>query len=120
MNAIMRQWVVFLTLVSLILLCSSKSVFSSHRINDFKSIADQGCVYSQYNLGVIYYGGIGVPPDLEEALSWFRKVAEQDYVDAQVAMAGMYYLGQGVPQDYSEAARWARKAADQNDAEAPE
>jgi hypothetical protein len=97
MNILMKQWVTVLAIVLLNLFFFSTTAFSSHQINELKSIADQGCVYSQYNLGVIYYGGIGVAPDFKEAMSWFRKADEQDYVDAQVAIAGMYYLGKGVP-----------------------
>ena len=113
-----RQWILVLALIVTNLFSASSMVFSSHNIDELKIVARQGCVYSQYNLGVIYHGGIGVAADFKEAIFWFRKAASQGYVDAQMAIAGMYYLGEGLQQDYSEAAKWARKAADQNDAEA--
>ncbi len=118
MKLSLQQLTISLIIVSTVTYLICSAVFASHTINELKMIADQGCVYSQYNLGVIYYGGIGVLPDFKEAMSWFRKAADQNYADAQVAIAGMFYLGTGVPQDFNEAAKWARKAAHQNDAEA--
>ena len=44
-------------------------IVAAHTIEELKIIAEHGCVHSQYNLGVIYYGGIGVVPDIKEALS---------------------------------------------------
>ena len=61
---------------------------------------------AQYNLGVMYENGEGVPQDDKEAVRWYRKSAEQGHADAQNNLALMYAPGRGVPQDYKEAYAW--------------
>ena len=43
----------------------------------FREAAEQGHVSSQFNLGVMYDTGVGVPEDKGEATKWIRKAAEQ-------------------------------------------
>ncbi len=81
-------------------------------INLWKPIAEQGNAKAQYNLGVMYDQGIGVPQDYTEAVKWFRKAAEQGNVYAQTNLGVMYDKGEGVPQDDTEAVKWYRKAAE--------
>ncbi|MDP4855337.1 MAG: SEL1-like repeat protein, partial [Schleiferiaceae bacterium] len=45
--------------------------------------ADQGYAQAQYNLGIMYANGQGVPKSDKEAVKWYRKAAEQG--DAMVA-----------------------------------
>src|SRR5512143_870522 len=78
-----------------------------------KPLAEQGLPMAQYNLGIMYYNGQGVPQDYPEAVKWFRKAADQGDADAQFILGVIYTLGQGVPQGYAEALKWFRKAADQ-------
>ena len=80
--------------------------------------AEQGDADAQFDLGLAYYSGQGVPQDDKEAVKWFRKVAEQGNAKAQSNLGVMYDTGQGVPQDYKEAVKWYRKAAEQGDAPA--
>jgi TPR repeat protein len=40
---------------------------------------DQGIMYYQYNLGLKYQCGRGVPRDDAEAAKWYRKAAEQGH-----------------------------------------
>ncbi|MCE9615083.1 MAG: trypsin-like peptidase domain-containing protein [Lentisphaerae bacterium] len=75
--------------------------------------AAQGDPQAQYNMGVRYDNGIGVPADDDVAVQWYRKAAEQGYADAQYNLAEMYRSGEGVRQDASQAVRWYRRAADQ-------
>ena len=42
-----------------------------------RPLAEQGIADAQYNLGVMYYNGWGVPQDYSAAVSWYRKAAEQ-------------------------------------------
>jgi TPR repeat protein len=84
----------------------------------FKPLAGQGNAKAQYNLGVMYANGQGVPQDYAEAMKWFRKAAAQGYAEAQFNLGVMYDNDRGVPQDYSEAVKWYRKAAAQGYAEA--
>ena len=45
----------------------------------FREAAEQGHVSSQFNLGVMYDTGVGVPKDMTEATKWIRKAAEQGH-----------------------------------------
>ena len=78
--------------------------------------AEKGDAVGQYNLGVCYYYGKGVPQDYDEAVKWFRKATEQNVPKAQSNLGVCYANGQGVAKDAVEAAKWYRKAAEQNDA----
>jgi TPR repeat protein len=78
-----------------------------------RKATDQGNIYAQYNLGLMYEDGDGVTKDYVEAAKWYRKAAEQGAVAAQDSLGRCYYKGQGVPQDYIEAVKWYRKAAEQ-------
>ncbi|MGA9777156.1 MAG: tetratricopeptide repeat-containing serine protease family protein [Verrucomicrobiia bacterium] len=85
----------------------------------YRKAADQNFAAAQYELGVCYMAGKGVPrDDKAEAAKWYRKAAEQNDADAQFNLGVFYDNGQGVPQDYSQALEWFRKAADQGDADA--
>ncbi|MDR2155451.1 MAG: sel1 repeat family protein [Burkholderiaceae bacterium] len=73
---------------------------------------------AQWNLGILYHLGQGVPQDYGQAAQWFRKAAEQGNVQAQNSLGALYGKGQGVAQDYGQAVRWFRKAAEQGNAQA--
>jgi|NGEPerStandDraft_6_1074524.scaffolds.fasta_scaffold27448_2 TPR repeat protein len=86
-----------------------------NRLEYFKA-AEQGDAVAQYNLGVLYHEGHGVPQDDTQALAWWRKAAEQGDAAAQHNLGRLYYDGHGVLQDYTQAALWWRKAAERGDA----
>jgi TPR repeat protein len=73
---------------------------------------------AQFNLGVMYAQGRGVPRDDAEAVRWYRLAADQGFAEAQYILGAMYVAGRGVPQDDAGAVRWYRSAADQGVAEA--
>jgi len=75
-----------------------------------RPLADQGLAKAQERLGVLYYGGQGVPQDYAEAVKWFRLAAERGDANALYALGLMYHNGQGVPQDYAAAVKWFRLA----------
>ena len=52
--------------------------------------AERGDAGAQYNLGVRYDKGQGVPQDSKEAVKWYRLSAEQGNVDAQFNLGFMY------------------------------
>jgi hypothetical protein len=81
-----------------------------------KKNADAGDAEAQYNLGLMYAKGGGVPKDFTEAVKWYRKAADQGHADAQKSLGNMYYKGEGVPKDGVEASKWLRKAAVNKDA----
>ena len=75
--------------------------------------ANQGDAIAQYNLGVMYAKGQGVPQDSAQAVKWLRLAADQGNALAQHNLGLMYAKGLGVPQDYAQALKWTRLAADQ-------
>jgi TPR repeat protein len=81
----------------------------------FRKAADQNLAIAQYDLGVMYNNGSGVPQDYAEAVRWYRKAAEQNYADAQGRLGVLYQEGLGVPQDYVEAHKWFNLASAQGD-----
>jgi uncharacterized protein len=87
---------------------------TAHR--EWRPLAEQGDAHAQFNLGIIYDNGQGVPQDYAEAVKWYRKAADQGNARAQLLLGTMYRKGQGVPQDYAEAVKWHRLAADQGHA----
>jgi TPR repeat protein len=72
-------------------------------------------IYAQYNLGVMYGKGQGVPQDNNIAVKWWKLAAKQGYANVQFNLAVMYYKGQGVPKDYVYAHMWANLAAANGD-----
>jgi TPR repeat protein len=90
----------------------------SQALRQLRTLATEGDAAAQYNLGLIYETGPGVPQDLAEAVRWYRKAADQGLANAQYNLGYIYAGGQGVPQDYAEAMRWYRKAADQGESRA--
>lgn len=75
--------------------------------------AEAGDAEAQFNLGVIYDTGDGVPQDYHEAAKWFSMAAEQGLAVAQHNLALMYARGEGVPLDYVLAYKWCNLAASQ-------
>ncbi len=76
-----------------------------------RKAAEQGVAEAQYNLGFMYYNGLGVPQDYAEAVRSYRKAAEQGLALAQFNLGIMYYKGRGVPKDYVQAHMWNILAA---------
>ena len=83
-----------------------------------RPMARKGYAPAQFNLGLIYVKGNGVPQDYREALKWYRKAADQGNAAAQRNLGVMLGEGLGVPQDYAVALKWFRRAAEQSDAAA--
>lgn len=80
--------------------------------------AQQGDASAQYNQGLKYYSGKGVPQNYARAEKLFRLAAKQGDASAQTLLGVMYAKGQGVPQKYAEAAKWYRLAAKQGEVSA--
>jgi uncharacterized protein len=76
-----------------------------------RPLADQGERAAQYNLGVMYAKGLGVPQNHTEAFKWLRRAANQGYAHAQNSIGVMFADGLGVPQDYVQAHMWLDLAA---------
>ena len=52
----------------------------------FRQAAEQGDDAAQFNLGLSYAQGEGVPQDYDEAAKWWKRAAKQDNKDAQAAL----------------------------------
>jgi TPR repeat protein len=86
---------------------------SAANIAKWRKAAEQGDAKAQFNLGILYAKGQGVPQDYKRAAQWYRKAAEQGYANAQYRLGMMYAEGQGVPQDYVQAFKWIDLTASQ-------
>src|ERR1700734_672649 len=73
---------------------------------EWRPLAESGDPIAQFNLGLLYLDGHGVPQNPMEAANWFRRAAEQDYVQAQHNLGAMYGSGQGVKRDFVQAYKW--------------
>jgi hypothetical protein len=87
-------------------------------LREWQPLAEQGDALAQYNLGVLYRKGRGVPQDDVQARQWYAKAAAQGQAKAQFNLGTLYFNGEGVPKDYQQALRWFRLAADQGEARA--
>jgi TPR repeat protein len=82
-------------------------------LREWRPLAEQGNAGAQYNVGVMYDNGQGVPQNYKAAIKWYRMSAEQGNMFAQYNLGNKYYHGKGITQDYKEAVSWYRKAAEQ-------
>ena len=87
-------------------------------LREWKPLAKQGYAVAQYNLGVMYDKGQGVPQDYKTAVKWYRLAAKQGYAKSQYNLGLMYRKGQGVTQNDKTAVKWYRLSAKQGDASA--
>jgi uncharacterized protein len=99
-------------------LAAAKSGDFATALQEWTPLAEQGDARAQYNLGVMYRDGEGVPQDYKTAMKWYSLAAEQGVANAQHNLGFMYYWGNGVPQDYKTAVKWYTLAAEQGDADA--
>lgn len=71
-----------------------------------------------YQLGLKYMNGDGVPQSYARAAELFGSAAADGVPDAQFMLGLLLQTGRGVAKDEAAAATWFRRAADQNHAEA--
>ena len=82
-------------------------------LREWQPLAKQGHAVAQYNLGLLYANGHGVPKDDVQARQWYEKAAAQGHANAQVNLGSLYDYGRGVPQDFKMAVRWYLRSANQ-------
>ena len=75
-------------------------------LREWRPLAEQGDADAQYNLGLMYADGVGVPENDAEAVKWYSKAAEQGHAQGQTNLAAMYALGKGVPVNDVKAYMW--------------
>ncbi len=95
--------------------------YKAYLIKDYKTalqhwqpLAKAGNAEAQYQLGMMYYNGQGVPVDYVSASKFFRASANQGDAGAQYLIGEMRLKGMGVAQNARLAGDWFRKAAQQD------
>ena len=87
-------------------------------LEETRASAEQGNPIAQYNLGLMYANGRGVPRNDAEAERWYRLAAYQGHADAQYSLGTLYAGGEGVPEDHVLAYMWFNLAAAQGNEDA--
>ena len=68
-------------------------------LREWTPLAKEGNADAQFNLGLMYDEGQGVPEDNMKAVHWYRFAAWQGHACAQGNLGAMYALGAGVKKD---------------------
>lgn len=102
-------------------------------LREFTIAAEAGLHLAQYNLGVMYFTGEGVPQDYALAYTWTRMAAEQGHINAQYNLGTLFYNGLGMrsaaftrwplvlfyrQSNFAEALKWYGYAAEYDHGEA--
>ena len=74
-------------LIVFALLRGSLLIAAEDRVTDLITRAQNGDVAAQFDLGLMYSNGNGVPKDSSEAVKWFRKAAEHGNTSANSTSA---------------------------------
>jgi TPR repeat protein len=85
---------------------------SNVNVETVRKEAEAGDSVAQFDIGVRFWTGNGVPKDYSEAVRWWRKAADQANLSAQYNLGWCYYFGEGVGTNYSEAVKWFREPAE--------
>ena len=109
-----------ITAALLLSLSMTAFALSPEQIAEYRAAADKGEAWAQYNLGIMYANGEGVPEDDATAVKWYTKAAEHGFAQAQYNLGVMYEDGHGVPENDATAVKWYTKAAEQGVASAQE
>ncbi len=73
----------------------------------WQSLAESGDPRAQFNLGLMYHGGLFVEANEEKALTWYQRAAENGVPEAQQFLAVAYTEGWfGLPQNMVYAQYW--------------
>ena len=83
-----------------------------------KKNAEGGDARAQFDFGMMYHKGDGLPKDYAKAVKWYRLAAAQGEANAQNNLGIMYAKGEGVPKDDVESANFYRLSAEQGNVDA--
>jgi uncharacterized protein len=87
-------------------------------VADIEFLANGGEARAQYDLGLMYDQGKGVPQNDARAKYWYGLAAEQGEPRAQYNLGLMYLNGQGVQQDLVTAYYWITLSANRGNVNA--
>ena len=82
--------------------------------------AEKGDSDAMYNIGMLYYEGLGVDQNYSLSKDWYLKASENGNVFAMNNIGNQYKEGLGVAKDYDNAIEWYRKAAKTGNSDAME
>lgn len=80
-----------------------------------KPLADSKSSEAQYQIGLLYEKGLGLPTDYKEAFNYYELSYKNGNIKALGRLANMHYCGYGIPQSYGEAYRLFKQASDNGD-----
>ena len=80
-------------------------------LREWRPLAEQGDARAQFDLGLLYENGDGVPRDYAKAHQWYEKSAAQGGAKAQFYLGMQCAFGEGVPLDLVQAHMWYSLAA---------
>ena len=102
------------TLTALLAICLCLPLMgddaAKKKFEETKAKAEKGDKIAQFNLGVMYAKGRGVPQDFKEAVKLYRKAAEKGGAFAQYNLGFLYLAGRGVTKNISTAYVWVNFA----------
>jgi len=96
--------------------CNGIEIDYPQAVECFRQAAEQGHAEAQYNLGICYGNGRGVPQKFEQAVELYKLAAKQGNAKAQFNLGACYHKGRGVTQDHKQAFDCYRLAANQGHA----
>ncbi len=76
-----------------------------------KQLAERGNPDAQFEMGIRYLGGEGLPKDEKQAVDWLLKAAAQQNLPSMNALGTLSEEGVGLPKDAKKAFDWFEKAA---------
>jgi len=126
MKSIIRFWLCVLLVTGHASATPFNEGVAAYELQDYATalklwlpLAEQGHRSAQFNVGIIYEKGLGVPQDAAQAARWYLRAAEKGDVQAQYNIGVFYETGAGLPKDLAEARKWYRvvMANPSNDAE---
>jgi TPR repeat protein len=86
-------------IAAVVLATTSATAFASESIHQIEKAATQGVPSAEYDLGLAYDKGYGVPKDATKSIYWINKSSKQGYAPAEAVMGGCYFFGKDVPQN---------------------
>src|SRR3984893_523787 len=86
---------------------SSDQRVQAKSLPELRNLDGQGDAEAQWQMGVRFHNGEGVPHDDAQAMQGFQGAAEQGQVTAQGALGAYYFAARGVPKDLSKAYFWS-------------
>lgn len=78
-------------------------------------LAEKGLHNAMLLLGYIYENGIGVPPNINLAITWYVRAAEAGSDESARILGIKYFDGDGVPESRAQAVKWLTSSAENGD-----